>query len=114
MSNLLLYRDALERASSYPSDRSSVSRSPVPSVRSVRSLASIPGSSASGSSSTKPVPPLANIPDVHGDNQLSHRGSIASARQVTSDDGAISQGGLIYPEQTAGRLIAPSRSSSIR
>src|ERR1700742_474683 len=71
-------RDALERATAYPSDRSSVSRSPVPSVRSVRSLASIPGSSASGSSTTQFVPPLASIPDIPaGDNNLSQRSSVA-------------------------------------
>ncbi|KZV84894.1 hypothetical protein EXIGLDRAFT_271880 [Exidia glandulosa HHB12029] len=106
--------NAIERAATIPSR----TPSPAPTIQSIRST-----TSGSGSASTVFVPPLESIPDfpdsLSGRSSSIRSGSLASHRthQSTraSDDGAISSQGLVVPlGRTGSRLIAPSRSSSLR
>jgi hypothetical protein len=75
------------------------------------------GSVASGSRSTTFLPPMESIPDISDFQSLS--GSSAgflsrqpSLRSHAVDDGAISNQTIVYPGDP--RVIAPSRSSSLR
>jgi hypothetical protein len=106
----------------------------VPSIRSVRSGSSSSSSennSKSGSASTVFVPPLDTIPDLPSStSSVSSRSSVAGGLAVpspaslddagfhhlrASDDAAISSEGILYPlERSGSKVIAPSRSSSLR
>ncbi|KAF8579979.1 hypothetical protein K439DRAFT_341186 [Ramaria rubella] len=125
--------EALNRAVTFP-DPSVRSRSPAPSIRTIRSESSSGSSGAnksrSGSASTVFVPPLDTIPDISSSSSASSRSSIVGGLPVpshaslddagfrhlrASDDGAISDGGILYPlERSGSKVIAPSRSSSLR
>jgi hypothetical protein len=75
------------------------------------------GSVASGSRSTTFLPPMESIPDISDFQSLSDSsaGSLSrqpSLRSHAVDDGAISNQTIVYPGDP--RVIAPSRSSSLR
>ena len=75
------------------------------------------GSVASGSRSTTFLPPMESIPDISDFQSLSgsSAGSLSrqpSLRTHAVDDGAISNQTIVYPGDP--RVIAPSRSSSLR
>ncbi|KAH9854566.1 hypothetical protein C2E23DRAFT_55009 [Lenzites betulinus] len=113
----MINREVLDRAVTIP-DRSST-RSPTGSIRTIRSISSTGTSqsgSASGSASTVYVPPLDEMSDIQslsGSSSISRRPSLASAHRArATDDGAVSSQGYIYPGDP--RVIAPSRSSSLR
>ncbi|KAI0649912.1 hypothetical protein C8Q79DRAFT_355651 [Trametes meyenii] len=107
--------EVLDRAVSIP-DRSST-RSPTGSIRTIRSISSTATSqSGSGSASTVYVPPLDELSEIQslsGSSSLSRRPSLASAHRMrATDDAAVSSQGYLYPGDP--RVIAPSRSSSLR
>ncbi|EPQ51904.1 hypothetical protein GLOTRDRAFT_140838 [Gloeophyllum trabeum ATCC 11539] len=114
--------EALDRSVTIP-DRSATG-SPTGSIRTIRSMTSTNTESAtgSGSASTVFVPPLDSIPDlsdlqsITGSSTsvpLSRGPSFAvSTRTRATDDAAVSGQGFLYPGDP--RVIAPSRSSSIR
>ncbi|EMD36982.1 hypothetical protein CERSUDRAFT_95250 [Gelatoporia subvermispora B] len=115
--------EVLDRAVSIP-DRSST-RSPTGSIRTIRSMSSDMSSrsaSASGSATTTYMPPLDIIPDLSDiysmsgtstRSGVSRRPSLASAHHTrATDDAAVSNQGYLYPGDP--RVIAPSRSSSLR
>ncbi|CDO77431.1 hypothetical protein BN946_scf184857.g38 [Trametes cinnabarina] len=109
--------EVLDRAVTIP-DRSST-RSPTGSIRTIRSISSTATSQSgtgSGSASTIYVPPLDELSDIQslsGSSGISRRPSLASAHRTrATDDGAISSQGYLYPGDP--RVIAPSRSSSLR
>ncbi|KAH9169356.1 hypothetical protein EDB89DRAFT_1479631 [Lactarius sanguifluus] len=89
-------------------------------MRTIRSMASTStrsGSVASGSRSTTFLPPMESIPDLSDFQSLSgsSAGSLSrqpSLRSRAVDDGAISNQTIVYPGDP--RVIAPSRSSSLR
>jgi hypothetical protein len=76
------------------------------------------GSVASGSRSTTFLPPVESIPDISDFQSLSAGSSTGSLSRQPSlrshavDDGAISNQTIVYPGDP--RVIAPSRSSSLR
>ena len=105
-------------------DRSATG-SPTGSVRTMRSFASSGSSrsgTASGSASTRYVPHIDTIPDISDLQSISSSGtrtglsrgpSLASAHRTrATDDSAVSNQAFLYPGDP--RVIAPSRSSSIR
>ncbi|KAI9060094.1 hypothetical protein FKP32DRAFT_1595832 [Trametes sanguinea] len=109
--------EVLDRAVSIP-DRSST-RSPTGSIRTIRSISSTATSQSgtgSGSASTVYVPPLDELSDIQslsGSSGISRRPSLASAHRMrATDDAAVSSQGYLYPGDP--RVIAPSRSSSLR
>ncbi|KAI0672290.1 hypothetical protein C8Q78DRAFT_1188212 [Trametes maxima] len=107
--------EVLDRAVSIP-DRSST-RSPTGSIRTIQSMSSTATSqSGSGSASTVYVPPLDELSEIQslsGSSSLSRRPSLASAHRMrATDDAAVSSQGYLYPGDP--RVIAPSRSSSLR
>ncbi|TBU45494.1 hypothetical protein BD309DRAFT_1017792 [Dichomitus squalens] len=108
--------EVLDRAVSIP-DRSST-RSPTGSIRTIRSMTSTTSShsSGTGSASTVYVPPLDELSDIQSlssSSGITRRPSLASAHHTrATDDGAVSSQGYLYPGDP--RVIAPSRSSSIR
>ncbi|KAL7284724.1 LOW QUALITY PROTEIN: hypothetical protein ACG7TL_002030 [Trametes sanguinea] len=70
----------------------------------------------SGSASTVYVPPLDELSDIQslsGSSGITRRPSLASAHRMrATDDAAVSSQGYLYPGDP--RVIAPSRSSSLR
>ncbi|KAH9968144.1 hypothetical protein BC827DRAFT_474712 [Russula dissimulans] len=108
----------LDRSVTVP-DRSDT-QSPTGSMRTIRSMASSSthsGSGVSGSRSTIFVPPMDAIPDFSDFQSLSgsSTGSLSrqpSLRSRAVDDAAISNQTIVYPGDP--RVIAPSRSSSLR
>ncbi|KAI0752741.1 hypothetical protein C8Q80DRAFT_472567 [Daedaleopsis nitida] len=107
--------EVLDRAITIP-DRSST-RSPTGSIRTIQSISSTATSnSGTGSASTVYVPPLDELSDIQslsGSSSLSRRQSLASAYNTrATDDAAVSSQGYLYPGDP--RVIAPSRSSSLR
>ncbi|KAI0943617.1 hypothetical protein AcW1_002739 [Taiwanofungus camphoratus] len=115
--------EALNREVSIP-DRS-MTGSPTGSVRTMRSITSsgtVESGSGTGSASTVYVPPLDSIPDLSDLMSLSgsstrtgisRRPSLASAHRArATDDSAVSHQAFLYPGDP--RVIAPSRSSSLR
>ncbi|OSD01052.1 hypothetical protein PYCCODRAFT_1436831 [Trametes coccinea BRFM310] len=109
--------EVLDRAVSIP-DRSST-RSPTGSIRTIRSISSTATSQSgtdSGSASTVYVPPLDELSDIQslsGSSGITRRPSLASAHRMrATDDAAVSSQGYLYPGDP--RVIAPSRSSSLR
>ena len=116
-------REALDRSVTLPSR--SEPGSPTGSIRTIHTITSttsVSGSgSGSGSASTVFVPPLHTIPslsDLHTSSDSSSTGSLSRAPSFpphhtrTTDDGAVSNRSYIYPGDP--RVIAPSRSSSLR
>jgi len=89
-------------------------------MRTIRSMASTSthsGSAVSGSRSTTFLPPMESIPDLSDFQSLSGSsvGSLSrqpSLRSRAVDDAAISNQTIVYPGDP--RVIAPSRSSSLR
>ncbi|RDX52641.1 hypothetical protein OH76DRAFT_1554302 [Lentinus brumalis] len=107
--------EVLDRAITIP-DRST-SGSPTGSIRTIQSITSTATSqSGTGSRSTIYVPPLDEMSDIQslsGSSSLSRRQSLASAHHTrATDDAAVSSQGYLYPGDP--RVIAPSRSSSLR
>ncbi|KAH0831167.1 hypothetical protein J3R83DRAFT_13743 [Lanmaoa asiatica] len=115
--------EALDRSITLPSR--SEPGSPTGSIRTIRSMtstASVSGAgSGSGSASTVFVPPLHTIPslsDLHTLSDSSSTGSLSRAPSFhphhtrTTDDAAVSNQSYLYPGDP--RVIAPSRSSSLR
>ncbi|KAI9513417.1 hypothetical protein F5148DRAFT_4214 [Russula earlei] len=108
----------LDRSVTVP-DRSET-QSPTGSMRTIRSMASTSthsGSGVSGSRSTTFLPPADTIPDLSDFQSLSgsSAGSLSrqpSLRSRAVDDAAISNQTITYPGDP--RVIAPSRSSSLR
>ncbi|KAI6107774.1 hypothetical protein EDD16DRAFT_1868839, partial [Pisolithus croceorrhizus] len=92
--------------------------SPTGSIRTIRSITSTSASgSTSGSASTVFVPPLHTIPSVSDLSDSLSTGSFSRAPSYpthtrTTDDGAVSNQSYVYPGDP--RVIAPSRSSSLR
>ena len=125
--SLLEYlREVLDRSVTIP-DTGSVTRSPTGSIRTIRSMTSYDSQqsgsgSGSGSRSTTFVPPSHTIPDLSdlesisgssAKSTLTRGPSFASTHHGrATDDTAISSRGYLYPGDT--RVIAPSRSSSLR
>lgn len=108
-------REVLDRAITIP-DRSST-RSPTGSIRTIQSISSTSTShSGTGSASTVYVPPLDELSEIQslsGSSGISRRPSLASAHRTrATDDTALSSQGYLYPGDP--RVIAPSRSSSLR
>ena len=116
-------REALDRTVTLPSR--SEPGSPTGSIRTIRTMTSttsVSGSgSGSGSASTMFVPPLHTIPSLSDLGTLSDSSSTGSLSRGpsfpphhtrTTDDGAVSNRSYIYPGDP--RVIAPSRSSSMR
>ncbi|KAI6020170.1 hypothetical protein PISMIDRAFT_203836 [Pisolithus microcarpus 441] len=108
--------EALDRSVTLPNR--SEPGSPTGSIRTIRSITSTSASgSTSGSASTVFIPPLHTIPSV---SDLSDSLSTASFSRApsypthtrTTDDGAVSNHSYVYPGDP--RVIAPSRSSSLR
>jgi len=118
---MIFRREALDRSVTLPSR--SEPGSPTGSIRTIctmTSSTSISGS-GSGSASTMFVPPLHTIPslsDLHTFSDSSSTGSLSRGPSFpphhtrTTDDGAVSNQSYIYPGDP--RVIAPSRSSSLR
>jgi hypothetical protein len=112
------FREVLDRSVTVP-DRSET-QSPTGSMRTIRSVASASthsGSGVSGSRSTTFLPPMDSIPDLSDFQSLSgsSAGSLSrqpSLRSRAADDAAISNQTIVYPGDP--RVIAPSRSSSLR
>ncbi|THH16604.1 hypothetical protein EW146_g4054 [Bondarzewia mesenterica] len=112
--------EALDRSVTIP-DRSET-HSPTGSMRTIRSMTSSTHStSASGSASTKFVPPMDTIPDISdfysvsgasSASGLSRAPSIVSRNARAADDATVSNQTYLYPGDP--RVIAPSRSSSLR
>ncbi|KAF8128709.1 hypothetical protein EV363DRAFT_412554 [Boletus edulis] len=113
--------DALDRSVTLPSR--SEPGSPTGSIGTIRTMTSTTSAfgSGSGSASTVFVPPLHTIPslsDLHTFSDSSSTGSLSRAPSFpphhtrTTDDGAVSNQSYIYPGDP--RVIAPSRSSSLR
>ena len=113
-----MFREVLDRSVTVP-DRSET-QSPTGSMRTIRSMASTSthsGSAVSGSRSTTFLPPMESIPDLSDFQSLSgsSAGSLSrqpSLRSHAADDAAISNQTIVYPGDP--RVIAPSRSSSLR
>ena len=113
-----MFREVLDRSVTVP-DRSET-QSPTGSMRTIRSMASTSthsGSAMSGSRSTTFLPPMESIPDLSDLRSLSgsSAGSLSrqpSLRSRAADDAAISNQTIVYPGDP--RVIAPSRSSSLR
>ena len=113
-----VFREVLDRSVTVP-DRSET-QSPTGSMRTIRSMASAStnsSSAVSGSRSTTFLPPMDTMPDLSDFQSLSGSsiGSLSrqpSLRSRAVDDGAISNQTIVYPGDT--RVIAPSRSSSLR
>ena len=116
-------REALDRTVTLPSR--SEPGSPTGSIRTIRSMASTNSVSAAGSGSGSAsivfVPPLHTIPslsDLHTFSDSSSTGSLSRAPSFppyhtrTTDDAAVSNQSYLYPGDP--RVIAPSRSSSLR
>jgi hypothetical protein len=112
----LFFREALDRSVTLP-DRS-MTRSPVGSIRTIESEGST--HSGSGSASTVFVPPLELIPDLSELQSISGSSSRSLSRRPLSsahhtratDDAGVSNQAYLYPGDP--RVIAPSRSSSLR
>ncbi|GJJ16140.1 hypothetical protein Clacol_010420 [Clathrus columnatus] len=121
--------EALNRAVSIP-DPSVRSRSPAPSIGTIKSestsTSSSDNQSKSGSRSTVFVPPLESLPDIGGSSNasVSSRSSLVGVittslddaglyRRRASDDASIDGAGMLYPTE-GSKVIAPSRSSSLR
>ncbi|KAF8122008.1 hypothetical protein EV363DRAFT_1301434 [Boletus edulis] len=113
--------DALDRSVTLPSR--SEPGSPTGSIGTIRTMTMTTSASGSGSgsASTVFVPPLHTIPsllDLHMFSDSSSTGSLSRAPSFpphythTTDDGAVSNQSYIYPGDP--RVIAPSRSSSLR
>ncbi|KAF9224785.1 hypothetical protein BS17DRAFT_731403 [Gyrodon lividus] len=112
--------EALDRSVTLPSR--SEAGSPTGSIRTIRSMTSTTASgSGSGSASTVFVPPLHTIPslsDLHTFSDTSSTGSMSRAPSFptyharTTDDAAVSNQSYLYLGDP--RVIAPSRSSSLR
>ncbi|KAH9993287.1 hypothetical protein BJV74DRAFT_884401 [Russula compacta] len=110
--------EVLDRSVTVP-DRSET-QSPTGSMHTIRSMASTSthsGSGVSGSRSTTFVPPMDTIPDLSDFQSLSGSSTGTLSRQPSlrsraADDAAISNQTLVYPGDP--RVIAPSRSSSLR
>ena len=128
------FREALNRTITFL-DPSAHSRSPVPYFRttcSETSSSSGENRSKSGLASTVSVPPLDTIPDlpcssssasscssVPGGHRMLTPASLDDVgfhhlRASDSDDGAISSTGFYSSERSGSKVIAPSRSSSLR
>ena len=113
-----VFREVLDRSVTVP-DRSET-QSPTGSMRTIRSMASTSthsGSAVSGSRSTTFLPPMESIPDFSDFQSFSGSsvGSLSrqpSLRSRAVDDAAISNQTIVYPGDP--RVIAPSRSSSLR
>ena len=114
-------REALDRSVTLPSR--SEPGSPTGSIGTIRTMTSTTSvsGSGSGSASTVFVPPLHTIPslsDLHTISDSQSVGSISRGPSFpphhtrTTDDGAVSNRSYIYPGDP--RVIAPSRSSSLR
>ena len=112
-------REALDRSVSLPSR--SEPGSPMGSIRTIHTMTSTTSVSGSGSASTVFVPPLHTIPslsDLHTFSDSSSTGSLSRGPSFpphhtrTTDDGAVSNRSYLYPGDP--RVIAPSRSSSLR
>jgi hypothetical protein len=115
---MISHREALDRSVSLPSR--SEPGSPTGSIGTIRSM-STTSVSGSGSASTVFVPPLHTIPslsDLHTFSDSSSTGSLSRGPSFpphhtrTTDDGAVSNRSYLYPGDP--RVIAPSRSSSLR
>ncbi|KAI6145311.1 hypothetical protein BKA82DRAFT_4312648 [Pisolithus tinctorius] len=108
--------EALDRSVTLPNR--SEPGSPTGSIRTIRSITSTSASgSTSGSASTVFVPPLHTIPSVSDLSDSLSTGSFSRAPSYpthtrTTDDGAVSNQSYVYPGDP--RVIAPSRSSSLR
>ncbi|TFK53121.1 hypothetical protein OE88DRAFT_1807017 [Heliocybe sulcata] len=114
--------EALDRSVTIP-DRS-LTGSPTGSIRTIRSMTSTNTESAtgSGSASTTFMPPLDTIPDLSDLASLSGSSTrtplsrnpsfTVSGRTRATDDAAVSGQCYLYPGDP--RVIAPSRSSSLR
>lgn len=115
-------REALDRSVTLPSR--SEPGSPTGSIRTIHTMTSTTSASGagsgSGSASTVFVPPLHTIPslsDLHTYSDSSSTGSLSRAPSFphhtrTTDDAAVSNQSYLYPGDP--RVIAPSRSSSLR
>lgn len=111
-------REALDRSVTLPSR--SEPGSPTGSIRTIRTMASTTSASGSGSASVVFVPPLHTIPslsDLRTFSDSSSTGSLSRAPSFphhtrTTDDAAVSNQSYLYPGDP--RVIAPSRSSSLR
>lgn len=120
------YREALDRSVSIPNR--SESGSPTGSIRTIRTMTSTHSaqSTNSGSRSTTFMPPIDTIPDLsdmyslssHSSSGtgarsgLSRRPSAGGAGARAADDASVANNTLLYPGDP--RVIAPSRSSSLR
>ena len=111
-------REALDRTVTLPSR--SEPGSPTGSIRTIHTMTSTTSASGSGSgsASTMFVPPLHTIPSLSdlSDSSSTHSRSRAPSlpphHTRTTDDGAVSNRSYLYPGDP--RVIAPSRSSSLR
>ncbi|KAA1474371.1 hypothetical protein DENSPDRAFT_882747 [Dentipellis sp. KUC8613] len=105
--------EALDRSVTIP-DRSET-QSPTGSMRTIRSMTSSTHSgSGSGSASTTFVPPMDSIPDLSDFYSISGSSSGSGRRSLSRavDDATVSNQTYLYPGDP--RVIAPSRSSSLR